>query len=342
MQAARKLAMNPYADPEDRQAAMQMIQMYSMPHYGYVKKEGTNDQYQVDQFNRPTGSMLPGGPIREAINPGQTVIGYDSEGQNPHPIAGWGVGGSGAAPNGGSYEGWKAGQEELGKRQAQQGSPSASDDLDFTQKLMDRQSYKEYSQALPTWNSFTQHIQSDDPAADKAIVDDFVKILNPGRAVTTGGFQLNLDTMSLPDQIKGEIMKAFEGAGHLSAAARVQMAQAAQQKMQAYGDAWKADSDQGRRVATAHGRGNDVDNLLPQLPTMAPLDMSSANTKTVMPTQPGQPAAQPPGASNGAALPPGVNPADALAQAKAAIAAGKSRAAVIQRLQQMGINPAGL
>ena len=37
-----------------------------------------------------------------------------------------------------------------------------------------------------------------------------------------------------------------------------------------------------------------------------------------------------------------VTPEDAVAQAKAAIAAGKPRAAVIQRLQQMGINPAGL
>jgi len=65
------------------------------------------------------------------------------------------------------------------------------------------------------------------------------------------------------------------------------------------------------------------------------------NTLQSVPGQPA-PGAAPPVAGSPGKLPPGMTPQMALDQAKAAIASGKPRAAVIQRLQTLGIDPSGL
>ena len=77
MQAARKLAMNPYADPEDRQAAMQMIQMYGMPHpMTWQTNPGTNDRQGYDWMGRPVqGAFMPGPHPVEAVEGGADMMG---------------------------------------------------------------------------------------------------------------------------------------------------------------------------------------------------------------------------------------------------------------------------
>ncbi len=166
-------------------------------------------------------------------------------------------------------------RETAATRAAEAAMPSAKDENDFASSMMARPSYKEFSAAVPTWNSFTQHIQDNSPASDKAIVDDFAKILNPGRAVTTGSFQLNMDAQSVPDYLQGQIMKAFTGQGELGPDARAQMARIAQLKVQEYQRAWNLDAAQGTKIATSHGL--NVGNVIPNVPSISDIDFSKIN-----------------------------------------------------------------
>jgi hypothetical protein len=53
-----------------------------------------------------------------------------------------------------------------------------------------------------------------------------------------------------------------------------------QDKMAQYKQAWQMDADQGTKVAKAHNLA--VERVIPQLPDMAPLDLSKVSTtKTV-------------------------------------------------------------
>ncbi|NTJ63541.1 hypothetical protein G6M50_38065 [Agrobacterium rhizogenes] len=167
-------------------------------------------------------------------------------------------------------------RETMATRAAEAATPSAKDENEFASSMMARPSYKEYSAAVPTWNSFTQHIQDNTPAADKAIVDDFAKILNPGRAVTTGSFQLNMDAQSVPEYLQGQILKAFTGNGELGPDARAQMAKIAQLKMQEYQKAWNIDAQQGTKIAKSHGL--TVENVIPEVPGVDSIDFSKVNS----------------------------------------------------------------
>lgn len=167
-------------------------------------------------------------------------------------------------------------RETMATRAAEAATPSAKDENEFASSMMARPSYKEYSAAVPTWNSFTQHIQDNTPAADKAIVDDFAKILNPGRAVTTGSFQLNMDAQSVPEYLQGQILKAFTGNGELGPDARAQMAKIAQLKMQEYQKAWSLDAQQGTKIAKSHGL--TVENVIPDVPGVEGIDFSKVNS----------------------------------------------------------------
>lgn len=167
-------------------------------------------------------------------------------------------------------------RETMATRAAEAATPSARDESEFASGMIARPSYKEYSAAVPTWNSFTQHIQDNSPAGDKAIVDDFAKILNPGRAVTTGSFQLNMDAQSIPEQLWGQIVKAYKGDGELGPDARAQMARIAQLKMQEYQKAWDLDAKQGTKIAKSHGL--NIENVIPEVPDMSGIDFSKVNS----------------------------------------------------------------
>lgn len=171
-------------------------------------------------------------------------------------------------------------REESGSIAAHDNSPTAHDEMDFANALTGRKNYQEYAAAVPTFNSFTQHIQDNSPAADKAIVDDFAKILNPGRAVTTGGFVLNMDAQGIPELLQGQIEKAVNGNGELGPDARAQMARIAQIKMQEYQGAWQLDANQGAEIAKAHHL--NPDRVIPKIPDMSPIDFGKINSVKTM------------------------------------------------------------
>lgn len=169
-------------------------------------------------------------------------------------------------------------REEAGSRSAADALPSAKDEFGFAKDLTDRPSYKEYAAAVPTWNSFTKHIQDNTPAADKAIVDDFAKILNPGRSVNTGAFLLNMDAQSIPALLQGQLAKAWSGEGELGPDARAQMAQIARLKVEQYRNAWGLDAQQSAEIAKAHHMNSDL--IIPKIPDLEDIDFSKINSTT--------------------------------------------------------------
>jgi hypothetical protein len=186
-------------------------------------------------------------------------------------------------------------RKDLATREAAAATPTAANYLEAGAKVTERQSYKEFSMALPTWNSVPSMLADNSPASVKGLVDAFGKILNPGRAVTTGSMQIIMDTQSIPDKLKGELAQAFEGNGDLSPNARAQMAAIMQDKMSQYQKAWQGDetvdpktgeksygNDRGQAEAIARKTGMDPALIVPQLPDMAKLDLSKISTgKTV-------------------------------------------------------------
>ena len=80
MDAINRVLSNPDADPSDRAFAMQMLQMYALPHQMKpVTDPGTGRTYLLDEFTGQTRGVLPTGLApRETIDPatGRTLI-YD-------------------------------------------------------------------------------------------------------------------------------------------------------------------------------------------------------------------------------------------------------------------------
>lgn len=180
-------------------------------------------------------------------------------------------------------------RQTAGKLAATENMPTAAGEQEFSSKITALPSYKEYSAAIPTFNAFTQHIQDNSPASDKAIVDDFAKILNPGRSVTTGAFNLNMDAQSVPAKLYADMEKAFNGNGELGPDARAQMARIAEIKMNEYKSAWGTDQAQQSKIAKAHNL--KIENVIPDLPAQKAIDYTTINSgKTTAATgAPGMP-----------------------------------------------------
>lgn len=170
-------------------------------------------------------------------------------------------------------------REEMATRGAQEASPNATNELDFSQKMMDRPSYKEISTIVPNYNAMIKLMQDNTAGGVKAFIDAYGRVINPGASVRQGTFQMLQDSQSLPEQIKQEILKKYEGGAELSPNALAAMASAAKDKVTSFKEAWDKDVEQGTKVAGAHHL--KVENVIPQLPDIVPLDLSHiASRKT--------------------------------------------------------------
>ena len=190
-----QIAVSPYADPQTREMAGELLKTQMgllAPQYQFV----TRPDGSIEAINprNPNMSVEAAGPMKQnqiIEGPVDPTTGYATKllfNQNQGVIGvlrpdGSIAPASGATPPAGQQPQPPAGiaplaippgvdpkkfRETLAERNASEVTPSAADELRFTQGLVDRQSYKEYSQSLPTWNAFTQHIQENSPAADKS------------------------------------------------------------------------------------------------------------------------------------------------------------------------------
>lgn len=288
---------NPNASAGDRSVAGMILQQQMTPQYDFITRPD-GSVVAVNKLNPAMSQQVQGAMKTDSIvdGPVDQNTGLPSKlVWNPVDGVKGRLGADGSIQPAGQVQAQQAPQpgaipapppgvdpkkyrEEAGSRSAADALPSAKDEFGFAKDLTDRPSYKEYAAAVPTWNSFTKHIQDNTPAADKAIVDDFAKILNPGRSVNTGAFLLNMDAQSIPALLQGQLAKAWSGEGELGPDARAQMAQIARLKVEQYRNAWGLDAQQSAEIAKAHHMNSDL--IIPKIPDLEDIDFSKINSTT--------------------------------------------------------------
>jgi len=294
IQQLMQVLADPYAAPGAKQVAMQFLQYY-MPHpFEYQPIPGTNDERQLDWMKRPTGVVMHGGPKTDNLAPGATLYQTDSSGLNPHPVAGWGAraagtGGVGGAPQqevpagaaaaiaagrdpntplpGEPYEAYKSRMEAQGKAQGALANPGTEDYAKVTQGARGDESYKEADLSTNAYNGMVRAATLDTHASDKTLIDSFNQIMNPNTRNGVGMFNINSDLQSFPDELRGEIAKAWNGQGKLSPQTRAAMLTDSRIRVEAYRSSW--DAARSGWLATAK-HGNIDESAVPNL--IQPMD----------------------------------------------------------------------
>ena len=298
-QVLMRVAMDPYSSPQAREMAGELLKYY-MPHPMEWKEiKGTNDQ---QGFNPMTGQPVPGqiihgGPQRFNEAPGATEYTLPSSGQGQAtPIAGYGarpLGGGGAGGGAGGpaspgpsnsplpgepYEAFKARMEKQGGNEGALAVPSTDDFAKITTGARGDETYKDADVATGAYNFMARSSALSTHATDKGLIDAYARLMNPGRAVGKGQYQINADIQSMPDEIKGDIMKAYSGAGVLSTQTRAAMLADGRMRAEEYQRQWNT-ARQGWAATAKHG--NIDESAVPNVTNLIDPDWTSINRYTV-------------------------------------------------------------
>ena len=269
LQAAMRVLSNPWATPAQQQVAETILRS-QLPMPPTIEKiKGQDGSEHIVFVNPRTQAVTDGGGVGMVPSGGAGAV--------PPP------------PPGVDAQKWRETQAELAARA---GSPTAAQQLEFSQKLMDRPSYKEYAAALPTANALPNLAKENSPAGDTALIDSVAKIINPGLAVRQGTYAVYQDEQSGLNKISGEVDKALHQNAVLQPETRAQLMRIANEKMQQYKTAWQADADQGTRLAKASSLNPDL--VIPQLPDLVPLNLNSISTEHTQAYPTTQPQQNPP------------------------------------------------
>lgn len=229
------------------------------------------------------------------------------------------------------------------------------------EQFKDEHQLRQELAALPTIKTFsevkagyTRMLEGDKlktGAGDLAIVYGYMKMLDPTSVVREGEFATAEKTAGVPEQIRTIYNKVVNGE-RISDVVRTNFVSAANQIYQRnLGDVAKL-NEQYRAIALRN-KLNPANVLLDHSiasPPGGPVrDDGPAPPRFGGPPALREGAAPAPVAPRAEApaptaprLPPGTTPDMAIQQAREAIAAGKDRNAVIQRLRELGISPSGL
>jgi hypothetical protein len=180
----------------------------------------------------------------------------------------------------------------MATRQAANAAPSIAEKQAFASHLLDRPSYKEYSASLPTANALPNLAKENSPAGDTAIIDSVAKIINPGLAVRQGTYAAYQDEQSGLNKLSGEIDKVLHQGAVLQPETRAQLMRVAKEKVQQYKSAWDADVTQQSKIAQKGGM--DPAEVIPQLPPLSPLNLTSISSEKTQAYPVAQPAQTPP------------------------------------------------
>jgi len=287
MSQALAVLSNPYAPPALKQLAMQryqLLQQYALPNVTFHEQKGTNNELEIDARTGRVLGVIPGGPMRLPANEQLYTAGPNGQAQ---AVAGVGL----QSPT--QWEHDKAAAIESGQREAksQGGNAPATEELEFLDKASGGEAYKEAQTGLSNYNAMAKIIQDNTQGATKAFIDAFGRTINPGASVRQSMYKIILDSQSLPDEIKSEVVSKLDGASELSPNAKAAMLAAAKDKVESYLNTWNAHREAYENVAKSHGY--NLQNVIPKLPAMVPMDLGKINsTMTVAP--PGVPAGPPP------------------------------------------------
>ena len=248
-----RVASNPWTSPAGQQVASGLLQN-QMPQRPSII-EGPTDP--------DTGYAT-----KLVWSPTQGVLGRLNADGSVSPVGqagGTGGGNAGTASNspkpppGTDAKTWR---EELARRGAALVTPSTDEVKGITTSARSDPAYQEADVATATYNSMLNEAKYNNHASDKALIDAFAKINNPGRAVGVGQYTINADIQSLPDTIRGEVAKAYNGGGVLQPETRAAIIQLARQRVDEYQKSW--DNARAPFLATAK-RGNIPDFAVPDI-----------------------------------------------------------------------------
>lgn len=128
-------------------------------------------------------------------------------------------------------------------------------------------SYKNFSQALPIYNSMAETAGRNTRASDLNLVYGLGKIMDPTSVVREGEMVMVQNTASLPDWLQGAINSLNGGAGISEETRKAIMAEA-YGRMKGYHDAFSNDANMYQGIAERY-RINPSD-IIPQLSTFEP------------------------------------------------------------------------
>jgi hypothetical protein len=194
--------------------------------------------------------------------------------------------------------------------------------LDYTSKVQALPPYRNYVAARQNVDSIRQLMNQPGGFNDLAIIENTGKTINPDIAIRPNMIDQYGKEVGWPDWLIGEVSSVMNHGGHLTQQGREALYNTANANLQSHWNALqpilsKVDHDAARYGVTRQ-------DLLPDLQPMMPAG------------PPSYPGASIPGASGAP------NQGAIIDDARAAIARGAPRAAVIQRVQSMGVDPRGL
>lgn len=301
IEALRQVAMNPYAPPEARRMALQMAMQYAVPQIEYITR-ADGSVVGINKLTGQTGQVLGGlkNPSFQEVDDPATGLKRKVEvdpttGQvigelTPNGLVKAGEGGkaaaSGTAPAGGDaltpppgvnpIKFREAAGTAAGKYAYDNAHATFSDEREARKQILEDTPYQHLADSTPYYNAMIKQAKEDTAPADKALIDNFVKIANPGRAVNTGSFILNADAQSLLGGIWGDVKKAWDGQGKLLPDVRAQMLRISQLKMGEYQKTYQSSIEGYRDLLEGHGM--NLERVAPKLPTLDTWDPKEIST----------------------------------------------------------------
>ena len=291
-----------------------------------LPKELLDDPVSVTRYLRAVAAGYQAPQIQK-VGIGEAVVGVTRDPMNPT-----------AAPKVGEiYKNPGKGEEFKNEHQ-------------LRQELDQNPTVKNFSDVKAGYGRMLEGDKLKTGAGDLAIVYGYMKMLDPTSVVREGEFATAEKTAGVPEQIRVLYNKVLNGE-RLSEAVRTNFVGAAHQMYsRGMGDVNKI-NEQYRQIALRnklnpanvildHGIAVPPGGVKEDGPPPPRFGGPPALREGAAPV-PAAPRAEAP-APAAPRLPPGTTPDMALQQAREAIAAGKDRNAVIQRLRELGITPSGL
>lgn len=128
-------------------------------------------------------------------------------------------------------------------------------------------SYKQYTAALPSWQSMVDAAKRPTAASDLNLVYGIAKIMDPTSVVREGEIQMADGTQGVFGRLNG-LINGLNGGNKLQADARAALLAEAQSRMNGFKTSMDADM-KGYGTVIKH-RGMNPEDVLPNLPDMAP------------------------------------------------------------------------
>lgn len=264
---------SPYATPGQKAVAQALVQravkdqepkVSSVAPGGRLVDERTGRVlYEAPQKDEPTTNMRDYYEARKD-DPSLTFQSYMDRQRRPMTPTLVSPGTTVLPPGEFSAPSFTAPDPKGAEQQAKQGREEAGN---LRKEIHQLPSYKNYSQALPVYQSMVDAAPRNSKASDLNLVYGLGKIMDPGSVVREGEMVMVKNTGSLPEWLSGAI-NGLNGGQTLTPATRQQIMAEAFGRMQAYESAFNQDAT-GYRAIVDRNRMNP-DDVMPNFGVVKP------------------------------------------------------------------------